>query len=124
LSTTLQEPVPEVATTSATVPLKALNAEEVTTMATSFLKRIGHKGKLKPKRVSLEEEVYTVEIETKKLMAVVKVGTQTREITEYDVQPRSEESSFSINPKFIMTSLVISAVVTVALYFVLKMFGF
>lgn len=124
MSTTLQEPVPEVATTSTTVPPKALNAEEVTTMATAFLKRIGHKGKLKPKKISLEEEVYTVEIETKKLMAVVKVGTQIREIKEYDVQPKSEDGSSSFNLKFIMTSLVISAVVTVGLYFGLKMLGF
>ncbi len=82
MSTTLQEPMPgvaitpEVATTSDTVPAKPLNAEEVTIMASEFLRRIGHKGKLKPKRVSLEEEIYTVEIETSKLMAVVKVSTQ------------------------------------------------
>ncbi len=123
MSTTLQEAVPVVATTSATVPLKALNAEEVTTMATDFLKRIGHKGKLKPKRVSLEEEVYTVEIETKKLMAVVKVGTQAREIKEYDVQPKNEEASFSLNLKFIITTLVISVGITVGLHFVFKIFG-
>lgn len=123
MSTTLQEPVPEVATTLAAVPPKELNAEEVTAMATNFLKRIGHKGNLKPKRVSLEEEVYTVEIETKKFMAVVKVGTQTRDITEYDVQPKSEEGT-SINFKFILTSLIISAIVTVGLYFTLQMLGF
>ena len=37
-----------------------MNAESVTTIATGFLKRIGHKGGLKLKRVSLEEEIYTV----------------------------------------------------------------
>jgi len=49
------------------------------------LKRLGHKGGLKPKRVSLEEEIYTVEVETKKFTAVVHVGAATREIKEYEV---------------------------------------
>jgi hypothetical protein len=121
-STNLQEAVPEAVTSSA-VPQKALNAEEVTTIATDFLKRIGHKGGLKPKRVSLEEEIYTVEIETKKLMAVVKVGLSTREIKEYDVQPKSEEGSSSFNFKSIIINVIISVGVTAAIYFVFKMIG-
>lgn len=43
-----------------------LNAETVTAIATSFLKRIGNKGGLKPKRVSLEGGIYLVEVEMKK----------------------------------------------------------
>jgi hypothetical protein len=73
LSTTSQETAPEVVT-SATTQLRKMNAEVVTTMTTSFLKRLGHKGGLKPKRVSLEGEVYTVEVDTKKFTAVVRVG--------------------------------------------------
>jgi len=45
--------------------LLKLNAETVTTIATSFLKRIGHKSGVKPKRATLEEEAYIVEIDTK-----------------------------------------------------------
>ena len=65
MSATSQETVPEVVTSAAPEP-KTLNAEVVTTMVTDFLKRLGHKGGLKPKRVSLEGEVYTVEVELKK----------------------------------------------------------
>ena len=89
MSATSQETIPE-AVTSSTSQLRQLNAEVVTTMTTSFLKRLGHKGGLKPKRVSLEGDVYTVEVETKKFMAVVRIGATTREIKEYDVQPKSE----------------------------------
>jgi hypothetical protein len=46
---------------------------------------------LKPKRVSLEGDVYTVEVETKKFTAIVQVSAETREIKEYDVQPKTEE---------------------------------
>jgi hypothetical protein len=122
LSTTSQETVPA-AVTSAVPQSKDLNAEAVTTMTTAFLKRLGHKGGLKPKRVSLEGEVYTVEVETKKFTAVVRIGAGTREIKEYEVQPKGEESSFSFSPKLLLTVLVVSAIVNAALYFGFKMLG-
>ena len=122
MSTTSQETVPD-AVTSAVPKSKELNAEVVTTMTTAFLKRLGHKGGLKPKRVSLEGEVYTVEVETKKFTAVVRVGAETREIKEYDVQPKGEESSFSFSPKLLLTVFVVSAIVNVVLYFGFKMLG-
>ena len=122
MSTTSQETVPD-AVTSAVPKSKELNAEVVTIMTTAFLKRLGHKGGLKPKRVSLEGEVYTVEVETKKFTAVVRVGAETREIKEYDVQPKGGESSFSFSPKLLLTVFVVSAIVNVVLYFGFKMLG-
>ena len=120
---TSQETTPEIVTT-ATPQARKMNAEVVTTMTTSFLKRLGHKGGLKPKRVSLEGEVYTVEVETKKFTAVVRVGAETREIMEYDVQPKSEEGFFSsFSPRVLLTVFVISAVVSVGLYFGFQMLG-
>ncbi len=113
-----------VAIISASFQAKALNAESVTTIATSFLKRIGNKGGLKPKRVSLEEGVYTVEIELKKLSAVVRVDSEAHEIRGYEIQPKSEESSSSsISPKVIIIVVGVSVVVHIGLNFVLKMFG-
>lgn len=123
LATTSQETASDAVVTSALAQPKKLNAEAVTTMSTAFLKRLGHKGSLKPKRVALEGEVYTVEVETKKFTAVVRIDAATREIKEYDVQPKTEESSFSFSPKLILTVLVISAVVNAGLYFAFKMFG-
>jgi hypothetical protein len=123
LSSLSQETTSEVVT-SATAQMRKLDAEVVTTMTTSFLKRLGHKGGLKPKRVSLEGEVYTVEVETKKFTAVVRVGATTREIKEYDVQPKSEEGFFvSFSPKIILIMFLVSAGVTAGLYFGFKMLG-
>jgi hypothetical protein len=65
LSETTQETVPGVLT-SAVPQAKELNAEGATTMAFDFLKRFGLKGSLKPERVSLEGDLYTVEVELKK----------------------------------------------------------
>ena len=123
MSETVQENVSGVLTSS--VPqVKELNAEAVTAMSAAFLKRIGHKGGLKPKRVSLEGELYTVEVEMKKFTATVKVDTVTRQIKEYDVQPKSEESSLSsLSPKTLLTMIIVSSIVNVGLYFAFKIFG-
>jgi hypothetical protein len=81
LSETVQENVPEVLT-SAVPQEKELNAESATAMAASFLKRIGHKNNLKPKRVSLEGDLYTVEVELKQFSATDKVDEAARQIKE------------------------------------------
>lgn len=123
MAATLQKRVPG-ALTSAIPLTKALNAETVTTIATGFLKRIGHKGGLKPKRVSLEEGVYTVEVEMKKLAAIVRVDSETHEIKEYEIQPKGEEAPLlSVSPKTLIIMLGISAVVYIVLSFAFKMVG-
>lgn len=122
MSTTLQETDPALAVSSESTS-KALDAEEVTTIATTFLKRIGHRGGLNPKRVSIEEDIFTVEVEMKKFTATVKISALTREIREYDVQPKSEEAPSSFSPKLIMTVTIISVIVCVGLFFGFKMLG-
>ncbi len=115
---------PSGALTSSTPQAKTLNAETVTAIATGFLKRVGHKGGLKPKRVSLEEGMYIVEVEMKKLTAIVRIDAETHEIKEYEIQPKGEEAPFiSISPKIVMVIFGVSATVYVALYFLFKMFG-
>ncbi len=101
-----------------------LNAETVTTVATGFLKRIGHKGGLKPKRVTLEDETFTVEVEMKKLSAIVRVDSKTHEIKEYEIQAKGEETqTFPVSPKSLLLTLAISAAVFVAFYFLFKNLG-
>ncbi|MEM1565855.1 MAG: hypothetical protein QXG11_03245 [Candidatus Bathyarchaeia archaeon] len=123
MATTLQKKPPGVVT-PATSQFKRLNAESVTAIATSFLKRIGHRGGLKPKRVSLEEGVYIVEVEMKRFTAIIRVDAETQEITSYEIQPKGEETSFALfSPKMIMVIIVIVTVVNVALHFAFKVLG-
>jgi len=123
LSTALQKR-PQGVVTPATPQFKRLNAESVTAIATGFLKRIGHKGGLKPKKVSLEEGVYTVEVEMKKFTAIIHVDAETQEITAYEIQPKGEEPSFlSFSLKTVMVLLVIAVVVHAALHFAFKFLG-
>jgi hypothetical protein len=122
LTELVEETTPDGVLTSAT-PEKEINAELVTTLAASFLKRIGHKSNLKPKRVSIEGDLYTVEVELKQFTATVKVDALTQQIKEYDVQPKSEESSLStLAPKTLLTMIIVSAMVNVGLYFVFQLF--
>ena len=123
MSTALQRRTPGALTTATPQP-KELNAETVTAIATGFLKRIGHKGGLKPKRVSLEEEVYTVEVEMKKFTALVRINRETHEIKEYEIQPKGEETSYlSVSLKTVIIILGISVAVHFALYFAFKILG-
>jgi hypothetical protein len=79
---------------------------------------------LKLKRVSLEGEVYNVEVETKKSTAVFRIGTRTHEIKEYEGQPKSEEGFFVSFSKLLQTVFIISAIVNSGLYFGFKAHGF
>jgi hypothetical protein len=124
LAQTAQEDAVPGVLTSAVPEGKSLNAEAVTTMTGQFLSRIGHKGPVKPKRVSLESDIYTVEVELKKFTATVKVDMKTQEITEYDVQPKSEENSMAIGSiKSLLPLIIVSAVVTMGIYFAFKIIG-
>jgi len=119
----LQKRIPS-AIASAATQIKTLNAESVTTIATGFLKRVGNKGGLKPKRVSIEEGIYTVEVEMKKLTAIVRVDAETHEIREYEIQTKGEEAPFiSLSPRIIIVMFGISAAAFVALHFVFNMLG-
>jgi predicted DNA-binding antitoxin AbrB/MazE fold protein len=105
-------------------PTNPLNAESVTSVVTSFLKRIGNKGFLKPKKVTLKEGVYSVEVEMKKFNAVVRVDAETREIKEYEIQPKSEETAqASISPRIIIIMVGISAAIFTGLHFAFRILG-
>lgn len=119
----MQKRVPG-AITSSTPQVKTLNAETVTVIATGFLRRIGNKGGLKPKRVSLEEGIYTVEVEMKKLTAVVRIDAESHEIKEYEIQAKGEETPFlSISPKILIIIFAVSSAASVAFHFIFKMIG-
>ena len=123
MSATLQKRAPGVITSTA-CQTRELNAETVTAIATGFLRRIENKGSLKAKRTSLGESTYTVEVEMKKLMAIVQIDAKTHKIRSCEIQPSGEEpSSSSFSPKIIIMKFGVSAVVYVGLYSAFKMFG-
>ena len=92
-----------------------LNAEEVTLIATKFLRRLGNKRGLKPIKASLQEERYIVEVGLKKKIATVQIDATREEIKEYEIKDKAKEtaSSFSLTRKNI---LLICGIVAVSIF--------
>jgi hypothetical protein len=101
-----------------------LNAEWATSLAEDFLKRLGYKRGLLPKKVSLAGEKYVVEMVLKKRTAKVQIDTKTREIKEYEIQETETESGFSLSRRNMLLMLGVSAtiIVVVVLKFAMHIF--
>jgi hypothetical protein len=61
-------------------------AECAISLATNFLKRLGFKDKLSPSKVSLDGELFVVELNLHDRTAKVGVNTKTKVIKEYEIQ--------------------------------------
>ena len=92
-----------------------LNAEEVTLIATNFLRRLGNKRDLKPIKASLQGERYVVEVGLKKKIATVQIDATSEEIKEYEIKDIAKEttSSFSLTRKNI---LLICGIVAISIF--------
>lgn len=92
-----------------------LNAEEVTLIATKFLRRLGNKRDLKPIKASLQEERYIVEVELKEKIATVQIDATSEEIKEYEIndKPKENPASFQLTRKNI---LLISGIVVISIF--------
>ena len=72
--------------------ISRFDAENATTLTADFLKRLGYKGSWLPMKVSLEGELYVVEMMFRKLNAKVQINSKTKEIKEYEFQQGEGES--------------------------------
>jgi len=100
---------------------RLLNAEEVTLIATKFLRRLGNKHGLKPIRASLQEERYIVEVGLKKKIATVQIDATSEEIREYEIKDKVKETS----PSFPLTrkNILLICGIVVASIFVSSLLG-
>jgi restriction endonuclease Mrr len=98
-----------------------LDAEQFTSLAKEFLKRLGYKRNLRPKKATLEGDRYIVEVELKNKTAKVQIHTKTNEIREFEIEERVGETGFSLSKKTLLLILGISASVIVVI--VLKFRG-
>jgi len=95
---------------------RRLDAERVTWLAQGFLNRLGYRrNALRPKKVTLEGERYTVEVNVQKRTATVQVDVATGEIKAFQIE-ESGESSFpqlSRGTMVLIGGLIGIAVITV-----------
>ena len=78
-----------------TTEVSRFDAENATAMTAEFLRRLGYDGHWRPMKVSLDGELYVVEMMLQKLTAKVQINSQTKEIKEYEVQKGEETSNSS-----------------------------
>lgn len=111
---------PVVAPQRSTLDNRPLNAQQVTSMAILFLKSLGHRRGIKPKRVFIENQRYVVESDVgKKLLAKVQIDVDTSEIKEYSIEKKTEEAPMNlpVEPRAILMMLGLSVIVSVVFSF-------
>ena len=74
------------APTEVTPRISRFDAESATAMTADFLRRLGYEGGWLPMKVSLDGELYVVEMMFRKLTAKVQINSKTKEIKEYEFQ--------------------------------------
>ncbi len=92
--------------TATTTEVSRFDAENATSMTKEFLKRLGYKGDWLPVKVSLEGELYIVEMSQNQKTVKVQINSSSQEIKEYEFQ-ESTESKGSFKPKGLMFLLAI-----------------
>ena len=75
--------------------ISRFDAESATAMTADFLRRLGYEGGWLPMKVSLDGELYVVEMMFHKLSAKVQINSKTKEIREYEFQ-KGEGASNSL----------------------------
>ena len=105
---------------TATTEVSRFDAENATSMTAEFLKRLGYKGNWMPMKVSLDGELYVVEMMMHKLSAKVQINSKTKEIKEYELQ----EGEAATNPLFKSKGKIIFLVAAISATIVLvKLMG-
>lgn len=99
--------------------ISRFDAENATALTADFLKRLGYKGNWLPMKVSLDGELYVVEMMFQKLSAKVQINYKTKEIKEYEFQEGEGESKSFFKSKGIM--FIIAAIPAAVL--VVKLLG-
>jgi hypothetical protein len=69
------------------------DAENATSHTVDFLKRLGYKQSWQPMKVSMDGDLYIVEMMFQKLTAKVQINSKTKEVKEYELQENQEEKT-------------------------------
>ena len=73
--------------------ISRFDAENATSLTADFLKRLGYRGSWLPMKVSLDGELYVVEMMFQRLTAKVQINSKTKEIKEYEFQEGEKAAS-------------------------------
>jgi len=95
--------------------ISRFDAENATALTADFLKRLGYKGVWLPMKVSLDGELYIVEmLNQQKKTAKVQINATTKEIREYEFAEEENSSGGGISKAkliFLMAAVGVSIAV-------------
>jgi hypothetical protein len=94
--------------------ISKFDAENATNLSADFLKRLGYKGLWSPMKVTLDGEIFVVEMMLKRLSAKVQINSKNKEIREYEVQKSESESGSKPTGKIMFLIAMISVGALVA----------
>ena len=89
-------------TTAQGEEISRFDAESATAQTLEFLKRLGRKENWLPNKVSLDGELYVVEMTSQKQTAKIQINSKTKEIKEYEFQQVEVTKQPFINLKTII----------------------
>jgi len=89
------------------------DAENATAMTADFLKRLGYKGIWMPMKVSLDGELYVVEMMFQKRTAKVQINSKTKEIKEYELQEGEVETKGFFRSRGMMLLIAAASIAVV-----------
>jgi hypothetical protein len=90
-----------------TSEISKFDAENATSMTIDFLQRLGYKGSWLPLKVSLDGELYIVEMVLQKKTAKVQINSSNKEIKEYEFQELETESKSPLKSKGLVFLLAV-----------------
>jgi hypothetical protein len=105
-----------------TPDVSRFDAENATAMTADFLKRLGYKGSWLPMKVSLDGELYVVEMMFRKLTAKVQINYKTKEIREYEFQEGEAQTNSLFKSKGKLIFLVATVSIAVVIVKLLGIF--
>jgi hypothetical protein len=86
--------------------ISKFDAENATNMSADFLKRLGYKGTWSPMKVTLDGELFVVEMMLKNLSSKVQINSKNKEIREYEVTKAEEAGSKPTGKIMFLVSII------------------
>jgi hypothetical protein len=98
--------------------ISRFDAENATSQTMDFLKRLGYKQSWQPMKVSMDGDLYIVEMAAqKKLSAKVQINSKTKEIKEYELTESEAQGNSFLNSKKLLFIVVGASAAVVLLQF-------
>ncbi len=95
--------------------ISRFDAENATALTAEFLKRLGYKQSWLPMKVSMDGELYVVEMSSLKKTAKVQINSSTKEIREYEFAAEENAAKGGVSKGkliFLVAIVAVSVVVT------------